>query len=179
MGEILIPGAREREKGGGGKGQLQGRKKGGKDRRERANGICFFKRKEAILIALLMGVELSNCKKTLIFFIYRYMVRRFYSLNLSGRMQYALDSSILPYIFRLQKQRGRAPEQLPFSEKKEGGGRKKKVYGDSFERLGPAGCFRREQKMRRARVMGGSFSPGSLQTTKNLDLFRPKLPRKR
>ena len=39
MGEILIPGAREREKGGGGKGQLQGRRKGGKDRRERANGI--------------------------------------------------------------------------------------------------------------------------------------------
>lgn len=122
-----------------------------------------------------MGVELSNCKKTLDFFpvfIYRYMVRRFYSLNFSGCMQYALDSSIPLYIFRSQKQRGRAPKQLPFSEKEEEG-EKKKVYGDSFERLGPSGCFRREQKMRRARVMGGSFSPGSLQTTKNLDLFSP------
>ena len=108
-----------------------------------------------------MGVELSNCKKPLIFFpvfIYRYMVRRFYSLNFSGCMQYALDSSIPLYIFRSQKQRGRAPKQLPFSEKEEEG-EKKKVYGDSFERLVPAGCFTREQRKEEGESYGRQFLP--------------------
>lgn len=46
MGEILIPGAREREKGGGEKGQLQGRRKGGKIEGSVRMGFAFSRERK-------------------------------------------------------------------------------------------------------------------------------------